>query len=63
MIAFARALQEAYEQVLFGETPVLFKMKELWSYLKDAFPEDEKLFKRIKKTRHLKEYETVIASI
>ena len=60
ILAFAQALQEEYEQILFGETPVLFKMKEIWSYLKDSFPEDEKLFKRIKKTKHLREYEAVI---
>ena len=63
VLGFARALQEEYELVMDGETPVLFKMKELWTYLKDSFPEDEKLFKRIKKTKHLREYEAVIGSI
>lgn len=63
VLAFIRALQAEYEEVLYGETPVLFKMKEMWSHLKDAFPEDEKLFKRIKKTKHLKDYEAVIETL
>ena len=60
LLEFIRSLQEAYEEVLYGEIPVLFKMKEMWSHLKDSFPEDEKLFKKIKKTKHLSEYESVL---
>ncbi len=63
VLEFIRGLQEEYEKVLYGEIPVLFKMKEMWSHLIDSFPEDEKLFKRIKKTKHLREYEAVIAQI
>ena len=63
VLEFIRTLQERYSEVLYGETPVLFKMKELWGYLKDTFPEKEKLFKRIKKSKNLHEYETVIKEL
>ena len=59
LLEFSHALQEEYESVLYGETPVLFKMKELWSHMKDSFPEDDKLFKRIKKAKTLAEFNAV----
>ena len=63
VLEFIRALQAEYEEVLYGETPVLFKMKEMWTHLQESFPEDEKLFKRIKKTKHLRDYESVLAGL
>ena len=60
VIGFIKNLQAEYEEILYGETPVLFKLKEIWGYLYESFPEDEKLFKRIKKTKHLKEYNDII---
>ena len=61
VIGFIKNLQAEYEEILYGETPVLFKLKEIWGYLFESFPEDEKLFKRIKKTKHLKEYTDIIS--
>ncbi len=63
VIRFIEDLRAEYEQILFGETPVLFKLKEIWGYLFESFPDDEKLFKRIKKTKHLKEYNDIISGI
>ena len=57
---YVKDLQERYEGVLFGETPVLFKMKELWTHLKASHPEGEKLFKKVKKTKHLSEYNSIL---
>lgn len=59
ILEFVRGLQAEYEEVLFGETPVLFKMKELWGYMQESFP-DKKLFKAIKKTKHLRDYEVIL---
>ena len=52
-----------YKEHLPGEIPVLFKMKELWFYMRDLFPKNEKLYKNIKKTKHLWEYESIVKSI
>lgn len=40
-----------YRQVLPGDIPVLFKMKELWSYMAAIFHGSEKNTKEIKKQR------------
>lgn len=59
---FAASLQRAYQEIM-PEIPVLFKMKEVWSYMATAHPDSAKLWKKIKKTRHLNEYEKVIGSL
>ena len=63
VLAFARALEEAYAEVLSGETPLLFKMKELWAYLADSLPDGDRFFKKIKKVRHVAEYHSVLTGI
>ena len=55
-------LLDAYRSTNCGETPVLFKMKETWSYLRDMFsdtdkyPEGEKLIKKMLKSGTIAEY-------
>lgn len=58
--AFHDELVELYGAEMSGERNVLFKMKELWSYMARAFAEDEKYVKRIRKTVRLKEYEAAV---
>lgn len=58
--SFHDALVEEYSQVLYGERPVLYKMKELWFYMISMFPGSEKLHKRIKKSNHLDEYRAIM---
>lgn len=58
--AFHTQLIEGYKTYMSGETPVLFKMKELWFYMQDLFPNEEKLYKKIKKSKNLKEYESIV---
>lgn len=59
MLAFTTALQKAYQEQI-AENPVLFKMKEIWVYMAAMHPEGERLWKKIKKTKHLTEYENVL---
>ena len=54
--AFHDDLIEAYTEYMYGEKPVLYKMKELWFYMMSMFPEHEKLYKKIMKTNRLDEY-------
>lgn len=54
--AFHDELIEEYSDYMYGEKPVLYKMKELWFYMMSMFPENEKLEKKIKKTNRLDEY-------
>ncbi|MBR6614404.1 MAG: tRNA-dihydrouridine synthase family protein, partial [Lachnospiraceae bacterium] len=48
--AFHDELIEEYTEYMYGEKPVLYKMKELWFYMMSMFPGNEKLEKKIKKT-------------
>ena len=61
-LQYAAALQQAYQEIM-PETPVLFKMKEVWSYMAASHPDSAKLWKKIKKTRRLSEYESVIRTL
>ncbi len=60
---FHDELYESYQEVLPGQIPVLFKMKEVWSYLSQAFSGAEKQAKRIKKAKSLSDYEAAVASL
>ena len=42
-----------------GERNVLFKMKELWSYMLPAFEDGEKPGKKLKKAVRLSEYKVI----
>ena len=60
ILDFMHALQKAYQQCM-DDNPVLFKMKEIWVYLSSLFPEGEKLWKKVKKTKRLSDYEKIMA--
>lgn len=49
-----------YENIMSGDRNVLFKMKELWSYLLWEFPGSEKTGRRIKKCTRLSEYKMIV---
>lgn len=48
---------EEYRKVLFGEKPVLGRMKELWRYLQFSFPERERKVKKIIKSTTFSTYQ------
>lgn len=50
-------LYAGYLEQMSGDTNVLFKMKELWVYFGDLFPEQERQIKKLKKANKLVEYE------
>ena len=57
--AFHDELLVRYQGKLFGEKPVLFKMKEFWAYLGQSYPEKEKTLKKIRKCQRLTEYDAL----
>ena len=63
VIAFYNELYDAYKEYMSGERSVLFKMKELWFYLIEYFPGNEKNFKAIKKSQRLCDLEAAVARI
>lgn len=57
------ALYVESKSYLSGESHVLFKMKELWCYLHCVFSDSEKYVKKIRKAKHLAEYEQIVDSL
>ena len=56
-------LIEAYSDYMYGERPVLYKMKELWFYMISMFPDSQKVGKKIMKSNHLAEYQTIVEQL
>lgn len=61
--AFHDKLYADYKEYMSGETPLLFKMKEVWVYMINLFPDNEKYWKKIKKASSLCDYEEAVRSI
>lgn len=49
-----------YQEILFGDRNVLFKMKEIWIYMAVLFTDYEKYLKKIKKAEKLRDYEEAV---
>jgi len=56
-------LIEAYSDYMYGERPVLYKMKELWFYMISMFPNSQKIGKKIMKSNHLAEYRAIVEEL
>lgn len=57
-------LQKDYADKFYGDTPVLYKLKEIWAYLGQGIYADYgKLVKKIMKSKSLKEYEAYMRQI
>lgn len=57
------ALFESYSEAFCEGNNVVQKMKELWFYLEEYFPENKKQLKRIKKAKTAAEYRTVVKEL
>lgn len=58
--AFHDEVCRGYEEIMSGERNVLFKMKELWSYMLPVFEDSEKIGKQIRKSTRLGEYKEAV---
>lgn len=56
-------LCQNYQEILCGERNVLFKMKEIWSYMIQSFSNYEPYAKKIRKAETLWSYETVVNAL
>ncbi len=60
---FHDEVYSGYRSVMSGEQPVLYKMKDLWTFLIDSFPEPERKLKKIRKADHFSDYEIAVRSV
>ncbi|MCI9020651.1 MAG: tRNA-dihydrouridine synthase family protein [Eubacterium sp.] len=61
--AFSCFLMEEYSSVLSGEKNILFKMKEIWSYMSQDFTNPQKYWKKMKKAQKLADFETAVTDL
>ena len=61
--AFHDEILEGYRELMSGDQPVLFRMKELWSYMRKYLDLPDKQMKQIRKSRRIDEYLSIIAGI
>lgn len=61
--AFHDEILNGYMEMMSGDRNVLFRMKELWSYLGKGFPGAEKYMKKIKKSERVAEYLAVVDAL
>ena len=60
---FHNRLYEEYRKYVSGDRNVLFRMKEMWSYMITSFTDCKKYAKKIKKAQSLGEYEAAVSSL
>ncbi len=60
---FHDTLFNEYEQALSGSSHVLIKMLHYWEYFSTSFNNPQKTFKKIKKAKNIKAYETAVREI
>lgn len=61
--AYHDEIYNGYKEVLQGDIPVLYKMKELWCYMACMFEDKGKFTKNIKKAANLKSLDTAVAQM
>lgn len=60
---FHDRLVNDYDEVFQSDTPTLYKMKEIWSYLLNQFEGSQKYGKRIRKAKYLSDYKSVVEEL
>ena len=61
--AFHDEIFEGYAAQMSGETPTLFKMKDLWTYLIESFEASDKYLKKIRKASTYSEYKIAVNNL
>jgi tRNA-dihydrouridine synthase len=60
---FHDRVYEDYKKAISGEKNVLYRMKEMWLYMIQMFPEPAKYWKKIKKSENFKNYDEAVAGL
>ncbi len=60
---FHDRIYKDYQGEMSGGRNVLFKMKEMWYYMINLFPDSDKFAKKIKKAERLSDYEEAVSSL
>lgn len=60
LVAFSERLMHNYYEVLQSETFTLYKLKEIWVYMMQNYPEEKKIAKAMKKARTFSDFTAAI---
>lgn len=60
---FYDALYADYSEVLYGSVPLMHKMKELMTYMLYAFQDSEKIGRKIKKSKNIRDFDGAVAEL
>ena len=60
LAAFMDEIYTEYRKIVPDEKNTLFRLLEIWTYLSRSFPEGERVLKRIRKSKSLREYESAV---
>ncbi len=60
---FHDAICDGYARILFGDKNILYKMKDLWTYMILMFSDHAKHLKRIKKAQSLRDYHEAVSCL
>lgn len=60
---FHQELLEGYREIMSGDQNTLFKMKELWTYFGELFPDKGKALKKIRKAGNMAQYEAAVREV
>lgn len=60
---FHDLLYTGYQEIMSGDKNVLYKMKELWTYMIQSFTEPESYAKKIRKAKTLSSYEIAVNAL
>lgn len=63
LLQFHDTILQGYQEAFSGEKPVLFKMKEIWSYMLSVFADGKLYEKKIQKTGRISEYQMLIEQL
>lgn len=58
--AFHDRVYKDYEEIMYGDTPLLYKMKELWNYMIWMFEDPRAYDKKIRKSKKISEYHALV---
>ena len=59
--AFHDEILEGYRELMSGDQPALFRMKELWAYMRKYVRLTDKQMKQIHKSKRIDEYQSIIS--
>lgn len=63
LLAYHDDILKGYAEVMYGDTPTLYKMKELWVYFAENFRSPDKYVKKIRKCERVRDYEIVVDNL